>query len=693
MDEQFPVQDQHDLQATLTHDSVRQQYAESDNPNPHLLTHMDRLAALELGVPLPQELTAENDVITFAEERNSPAATLTETANSRTEISPAHHQSHLEKAAFVPGVAALPSAEQDFIGEVVELGEHAMGTAEAGEAEKPSPLVESAAALDTMREVAARGQIDGQSGRTYGLALQELRNVIYKLPQLVASSEYTAQELATLIGATRRAEDFIEPRTKNYVSTLNILSVVPVEQLQAAYLSPRDDERGVIRYVIGNEVQAPNMFEGMTAAIQLARIYGGNLQDLGRNQAAMKDPNVQAFIGRPDFIEIQINMMSTLDNNTDHAERTRTGTNAEYTTRVRDAAANILYDLGIPDALADDMRRAIDERTMLKDPEGWSYRGNERCVDRNVLGSELRSIKDNVRAIGVESLSTIYKECGIINFGNYSAAQLERMSKFATGDTALIEHLQEGDVTVVLTDGRGDHNNSMKSNANSFDKPSERTLFFEINKMSDIYRSMIKLKQAGIKPSSLAISAHGAPGYMVFGNRGDEGYFALTNASNDSMEQQTTGWGDAKPWASVEAAQGIPRIADEFMQDSQGIDDALENKGRRMVILKSCSQAKPRTIERAGPDGTEYREESTADSLAQAFSNTAVDVYGAPSVVSGRSTAEGLQYIEGGVPIPALKVTINTAGEVVHRKVDQILLRKPVIIVQPDPTAIDEMVF
>lgn len=112
----------------LTHAEVYAQYAQDPNANPDLLAHMQRLADAEAQTVTTLESDAET------REAGLPDH----------EITPEHHQKHIKLAEpMVADIHERPSAEQDMIGEVIELGEAAVeDAAEDQQADKATGIPE-----------------------------------------------------------------------------------------------------------------------------------------------------------------------------------------------------------------------------------------------------------------------------------------------------------------------------------------------------------------------------------------------------------------------------------------------------------------------------------------------------------------------------------------------------------------------
>lgn len=188
---------------------------------------------------------------------------------------------------------------------------------------------------------------------------------------------------------------------------------------------------------------------------------------------------------------------------------------------------------------------------------------------------KLQNYARGVESIGVEQAVRLRKELGFVNFDRYDERQLGLMADVLDGKPEVRERLQNGEVTVLMTDSDADHNGFNDArpealrNVAEYDKAGHETgdtvLYAELNRQSDIYRHMIKLHRAcGARPSNLVISAHGsAAGGMRF-------------AARETGEQLTR--------ETVARMPSKNRFFEKYMQPGK-------ETGVRNVVALSCSQA------------------------------------------------------------------------------------------------------
>lgn len=476
---------------------------------------------------------------------------------------------------------------------------------------------------------------------------------------ILQSGNYSNQTANKYIRMLREKADYtalLDGQNPAYARDLVMreVSEIPADRLQSMYFSPKDKEGGALRYLLRQGVDIPGV-SGVARTNNkiIEKAYGKKCYHLANDERALSDPIVREKLETPaGYLSFAINVEQPTD----------TSDYAEFTQALRDNTDIFLRKLGLPDSISYSLQRALNEKTMKKDENGFSAQWEDRCVDAVNLHNQLVSIMMTIEKIGVENVAKLSEVCGIINIQNYTPEQLERMIQFADGDQETLTMLREGDVTALLIDATGDHNNAMSSTAQVFEKPSGRTLFFEVNQPSDFYRHMARLRKAGIAPSTLAIGAHGSPGAMHFSD--SDGKFILTNADIDEQRENYQRMG--APRVVVQESAGLSRLARDYMQPSRGIDDDDSQIGQVNIILKSCSQAVKRPVRRVEYGiGTE-RNESMAETLSQKMGAN-VNVFAADAAVSLRrgQDSRSLQYFEDNKQTDALRHTTDEQGNVV----------------------------
>lgn len=316
--------------------------------------------------------------------------------------------------------------------------------------------------------------------------------------------------------------------------------------------------------------------------------------------------------------------------------------------------------------LPDDLRHDLEFSSFSR-----NYNQSTKRLNPNFLAGMLTRTAIVARYHGVEKLAELRDKAGIINFDYYKITRnpdtgkaeslLDSTSKLIEGDPAMIEHLQAGDVTVVFTDGRSDYDGGLIRTPRNYATANNRTLYFELNTPQDLYRHMTLLKKYGIKPSTIIMQAHGAPGMMNLGDWQANNAFLMTN---QYRHPRSKNWPEKT--GTLLEAQGIARIVNEYMQDSRGIDDNPEAAGRRRLFLVSCEQATPQTVirpkEHDGRIAYIQTQESMVETLALLVNNPDVDFYASDEESRVKRTKRGLRY-ERQVYLPDGKPRLDINGD------------------------------
>lgn len=235
MQEQF--QNETLAQPPMTHAEVYEQYAQNPNANPDLLTHMQRLAN--------EESQTAMAVVADVEGREAGLPTH--------EISPEHHEEHIKLAEpMVPDIAEKPEAEQDLIGELLEIGETAIDDA----AEQPaaaSLLASSGSLKPTWKERAFSAQqllhkqyrnegktAIGESGRQHGYQIDKVPVALPINPDNTEAIQYQSlsemsDEEKTLHGVATEAGgrvdfDSLDGHTKDALFTARLIEVEAISR-------------------------------------------------------------------------------------------------------------------------------------------------------------------------------------------------------------------------------------------------------------------------------------------------------------------------------------------------------------------------------------------------------------------------------------------------------------------------------
>ncbi len=128
---------------------------------------------------------------------------------------------------------------------------------------------------------------------------------------------------------------------------------------------------------------------------------------------------------------------------------------------------------GLPDQLGRFMLRVMSAR--LRDEEDGTH------YDTKKAQTQFARINNLVSEVGVPLIEKLHDKLGIVNLDTYSVADLKSLEKLLDGDAEFIQHLQNGDTTVVLADALGDHNGAVSHAFDIYRRPDNRTLMFEVS--------------------------------------------------------------------------------------------------------------------------------------------------------------------------------------------------------------------
>lgn len=234
-----------------------------------------------------------------------------------------------------------------------------------------------------------------------------------------------------------------------------------------------------------------------------------------------------------------------------------------------------------------------------------------------------------VKGLSESQLDLLTQQLGVVNFDRYYPDDLATLLSILGGEQGTIEHLKKGDVTVIFADAFGDRNGALQRVNEKYQKPSGRTLQFEIAQRRDFNRAITLLMRAGIKPSTIVIAAHGRPGETYFGEGQDRFVFATS-------EKQATKAFDADKKYHLNYGSQIKDLVCDFMQDSRGVDDPATCIDRRRIIVHSCSS----------DVNPEQFAASTAKTLALLARHPKLDVYAAKDVTMVSSNGTSIQFID-----------------------------------------------
>jgi hypothetical protein len=341
------------------------------------------------------------------------------------------------------------------------------------------------------------------------------------------------------------------------------------------------------------------------------------------------------------------------------------------------------------------MGKAVEATTGIPTDEALDYvfsasrRGDSEQKD-------ILSIIEKFDHFGVERVRKLTAFSGIHGLEAYSTEQLERMETLASSPDRAAERLVQHDVTAVLVNRFGDHNGVMHDVAVDFDDDIGRTLFFEVTTMDDIYRRIVTLRKSGVKPSTLVLAAHSAPGQFMVSDdreRGSKRRDIATVASRKLVQMvvDTNGLDVGERSFSIHGIKGMAKLVEDYMQPSRAIDDDEADMGRKKIIFEAChaaTEAKVGDIDDSG-EKTQIGLESVisqlgADLISSGF-KTSVDIYGAPGGIQMHRSERGVHYsgqpasfddaLSGRPHMHAERVRVE-GGNLTKQEVYDIVLRK-----------------
>lgn len=489
----------------------------------------------------------------------------------------------------------------------------------------------------------------------------------------------TLNEHFKLIDEKQASQDY--PLTGHNQMTIdNILTKMPPKVLKDLY----ETDGSAVKEMLLREAGVGNLYIfniGDMANI-LSSIYECDPIDL-KYDFASTDEVVQALTGHHEYKSVMMNSFRDLSK----PYRSDFGSDEQYEVAIQDH--NMVIEkwlkkcmekvIGLPPSLSSELREVSFMRTRVQplethddedsiddvvpgsvDTDVSQQDGRKfRATDLHNLGRLVEKLDDITKHLPPEALVELREKTGIINFDYYSPAQLERMLRLTSGDQELIDDLRAGDVTAVFMDARGDHNGAFSENPYIYEKPSERTVFFEIHQKSDLYRFSILLKNLGIADSTRVLAAHGGKMGLVFGK---EDQFSIGTSDISFNWQRNIKAGDIS---------GIRRIAEEFMQASRGIDDPDERTGKKMLILESCMQGK----QLFKTDGTPSRP-TTAEGFVRNIRNKNFEVYAATQSIGAHKIGNELFWTTLNGELAMRKFKLASDGSVAAEDIGTLELYK-----------------
>ncbi len=336
------------------------------------------------------------------------------------------------------------------------------------------------------------------------------------------------------------------------------------------------------------------------------------------------------------------------------------------------------------------MTEVLSRATGIDEAEASSYVfGASR---RNTGPSKVPDIIRKFEHFGSDKIRALTNRTGIYGLFSYSIDQLERMDKFVSDPAAVASQLEDHDVNVVMINRFGDHSGIFEDLPDELDA-GERTLFFEISSLSDIYRTGSALKKHGINPSTIILAAHSGPGEFATADLRDPeakkyelAVVAGTTAVSRLINEQTTG-NPLEIERPIPQAQGIGRFVADYMKPSRSIDDPAEDEGRKKIIFVACNVATDVDVNTREVLDEQSHEpvDSVVSSLGKnlaAKGVNGVDIYGAASKMQAEKTTLGIIFTDDNVtnvtrrrPIDAVRVRVDR-GSITKDAVKEIGLRR-----------------
>lgn len=231
--------------------------------------------------------------------------------------------------------------------------------------------------------------------------------------------------------------------------------------------------------------------------------------------------------------------------------------------------------LGMSDYSAAELTVAMEGRVSRTPLDGQRSQYLD-CIVPAKHRDELERVTAIVEAVGIETVRKLRAECGIVNIGELSVEQAERMNKFIDRDPNLLADLLEKEVCLVLSDATSDWNGAFHKLYTQYETTDAATLVFELakgyNTEEDINRYKTMLEERGMQASVVVVAGHGLPGSLKMGD-----------VNLLPTEPNITPDGSDRKIATLE---------------SSGIKDMMLNMkpdrdGNCTIIFESCSQDAP----------------------------------------------------------------------------------------------------
>jgi hypothetical protein len=343
------------------------------------------------------------------------------------------------------------------------------------------------------------------------------------------------------------------------------------------------------------------------------------------------------------------------------------------------------------------MSKAVEAASGMPAAEASDYvfSASRRAEDADII-----SIIEKFDHFGIVRIRALTKATGLRGLEAYSTEQLERMEEFINDSAKVAERLADHDVIAVMVNRVGDRNGVgvLHNVAANFDDENMRVLFFEINSLDDIYKRMITLHKAGIKPATLVLAAHSAPGqFMVSDFREKTARrrdIATVAGRNLVAMMNSNGKLDPGDFSySMHGMKGMARLVETYMQPSRAIDDTDDDKGREKIIFQACHSSSEVKSDDADDSGKQVQTglqsviSQLGSDLIELGVKSKVDIYGASGGIQLQKNGRGVHYTgqptsferaiegEGRPHLAAQRIRIS-GGVLTKEEVHDIPLRK-----------------
>lgn len=297
------------------------------------------------------------------------------------------------------------------------------------------------------------------------------------------------------------------------------------------------------------------------------------------------------------------------------------------------------------------MSRALAAATGIEEDEAATY---TFAAARQGTDKSFADILRRFDHFGIDRLRTINTFTEIAAFEEYSLGQLERMEALCSDPEAAAAQLAERDVTVVMTNRTGDRG-TLVGIADDYEDDSGAVLFFEFSSAVGVLRHMIKLNKLGIKPSTMVLAAHNAPGQFIISDERDpvhtrKDFITIAGRALVAFVNENGVLGEDSFGYSMHGMKGVARMVEEYMQPSRASNDADENMGRKKIIFHACdagTEVDAMDIDDQGrktSTGLESVVSRIGKDLAANSIHSSVDIYGAPSGIRVSRSTRGVRY-------------------------------------------------